>query len=275
MNVRIYPEWFIDGPWHGEDKRKRAPHLQGMIRCALPRPFDVRRLLSNELVGEDLIPSADLSYDEYTYVPKWVDVFGERICVWVSEHNAGSTNYRPGQEPDWVRMLGQLIMSPHRADGDNVPYNVAPIAERHRDRWDIEHEVRREVRNELSELQRRNSILSRDLQRAQTHNVLRAPSIHRLRDAPRSSAILEYKDDDGLHEIISVENIVLYFDDGDGTPENPPSWVATAQGPDTNSGDHRAPITGYGTTKKAAIIALLADGFGVYARMIEIGERMK
>lgn len=267
MNVRIYPEWFVDGPWHGEDKRKKCPHLQGRIRCALPRPFDVRQLLNNELTGEDLIPE-DPSFDEYTYVPKWVDIFGERICVWISESNAGSANFIQGTEPDWVRMLGQFIMSPHRINDDNTPFNIAPLAERHRDRWDIEHEVRREVRRELSELQRRNSALSRDLQRAQTYNVLQAPSIHRITEDARPSAVLEYKDDEGNHELVSFENVVLFFDEGDGTPENAPSWVATAQ-------SDQGPITGYGTTKKAAIIALLADGLGVYARMIEIGERIK
>lgn len=274
MNVRIYPEWFIDGPWHGEDKRKKAPHLQGVVRCSLPRPFDVRELLSNELTGDDLTPQ-ELTFDEYTYIPKWVDIFGERICVWVSEENAGSMN-SPGRESDWVRMLGQLIMSPHRADSPDGPFNVGGIAQRHRERWDLEHEARREVRNELADLKRRIQVLTRDLQRAQTFNVLHnTPSIHRLEDAPRPSALMEFRDDDGEHGYVYFENIVLFLDEGDGTPENPPAWIATAQGSGVSDSDHKPPCTGYGTTKKAAIIALLADGLGVYARMVEIGERMK
>jgi hypothetical protein len=275
MSSRLYPEWFIDGPWHGEDKRKKCPHLQGMIRCALPRPFNARQLLSNELTGEDMI--AELGYDEYIYVPKWVDVFGERICVWVSETNAGNVGNSgaTSQYPDWVLMLGQLVMSPHRIDTPEGRFNVGGIAQRHRERWDVEHEIRRDVRDEISELRRRNTILTRDLQRAQTARVLQAPSIHRLVDAPRSSAIIELKDDDGKHEFVSFENVILYLDEGDGTPENPPAWVATAQGPGDGDSDHKPPCMGYGTTKKAAIIALLADGLGVYARMIEISERMK
>lgn len=276
MSVRIYPEWFIDGPWHGEDKRKKCPHLQGIIRCALPRPFDVRTLLSTDLQGTDLIPQ-EPHFDEYTYVPKWVDIFGERICIWVSERNAGTVG-GPGSEPDWVRMLGQLIMSPHRADGENVPYNVGPLAQRHRDRWDIEHEVRRSVYQETRELQGTIRRLEEDLRRARTANVLATPRPHPLKEAyeaDQSSASLGLRDDEGNQFHVAFKNIVLYFDEGDGTSENPPSWVATAQGPGDSDSDHKPPCTGYGTTKKAAILALLADGLGVYARMIEIGERMK
>lgn len=275
MSVRIYPEWFIDGPWHGEDKRKKCPHLQGRIRCALPRPFDVRRLLSSEPTAQDVMD--DLEYDEYTYVPKWVDVFGERICVWVSEENAG-TLAAPSRYPDWVVMLGQIIMSPHRTDGDNTPFNVGGVVQRHRERWDIEHEVRRDVRRQTEDLQRQIRELESQLMRVRTANVLaqtRVTNTSQLKNAERSSALLEFKDDDGVHEQIMFENVVLYLDEGDGTPENPASWVATAQGPGDCGSDHKPPCMGYGTTKKAAIIALLADGLGVYARMIEIGERMK
>lgn len=255
MNVRGYPEWFIDGPWHGEDKRKKAPHLQRAIRVALPRPFNARTLFEEN----------PFTFDEYTYIPKYVDVFGERLCVWVSEQNAGNVG-RPGFESDWVRMLGQLIMAPHRSES---PADVHPIARVHQQRWDIANEVRREVRQEMAELQRRNDALRRDLQRAQTFQVLEQPSIRRLEVTEKNSAILELYFNEGCHEFIHFEDIVLYFDDGDGTDENPPSWVATAQ---DQTG---RPCTGYGTTEKSAIIALLADGLGVYARMIEIGERMK
>lgn len=259
---RIYPEWFIDGPWHGEDKRKKAPHLQTLIRVALPRPISARDLLDPESIDP-----VDLSFDEYRYVPKYVDVFGERLTVWVSEQNAGNVG-RPGYESDWVRMLGQLIMAPHRV-GDNAA-DIRPMAQVHRQRWDIEHEVRREVRREMAELHRQNEVLARDLQRAQTNRVLEQPSIHRLPMNSKNSAMIELKYDENVgHAYVQFNDVVLYFDEGDGTDENPPSWIATAQ--DT----YDRPCTGYGTTKKAAIIALLADGLGVYARMIEIGERMR
>lgn len=264
--MRIYPEWFIDGPWHGEDKRKKCPHLQGIVRCALPRPFSVRQLLSNELTGGDV--QYDIGYDEYTYVPKWVDIFGERICVWISEENAGSVGYSQGHEPDWVRMLGQLILAPHRQDVESPSFNVGGIAQRHRDRWDLEHEVRREVRRELADAQMKIRRLEEELRRARTNQVLHTPTPEAVFVAP-NSAKLALKDDVGEEAHVHFDNIVLYFDEGDGTEENPPSWIATAQDPADR------PCTGYGTTKKSAIIALLADGIGVYARMIEIGERMK
>lgn len=272
MSVRIYPEWFIDGPWHGEDKRKKCPHLQGMVRCVVPRPFNVRALLD-----ADTSPIDTPEYDEYRYVPKWVDVFGERICVWVGEMNAAGSFLPTGAHPDWVRMLGQLVMEPHRTDGENTPFNVGGIVQRHRERWDIEHEVRRDVRGELSRLRQRITDLEIQLRRANTANVLNErPRLNtRLQSKPHSAAVLEFKDDEGTHEFIMFENIVLYLDEGDGTPENPASWVATAQGPIQMGSDHSPPCTGYGTTKKAAIVALLADGVGVYARMIDIGERMK
>lgn len=267
MSVRIYPEWFVDGPWHGEDKRKRCPHLQGIVRCAMVRPFNVRELLSTDLAGADMIPEP--TFDEYTYIPKWVDVFGERLCVWVSETNAGNIG------GDWVRMLGQLIMFPHRLDGDKVPYNVGPIAERHRDRWDIEHEVRREVRREISEAQQTIRRLEDDIRRLRTANVLASRPTNPFKLMRENSARIALRDDEDTLAHVEFDNIVLYFDEGDGTEKNPPSWVATAQGPVVIGSDHQPPCTGYGTTKKAAIIALLADGLGVYARMIEIGERMK
>lgn len=270
MSSRLYPEWFIDGPWHGEDKRKKCPHLQGMVRCVVPRPIDVRELL-NDAASPIEIPL----HDEYIYVPKWVDVFGERILVWVGEIVAGTT--RADAYPDWVRMLGQLVMAPHRLDVDGTPYNVGAIAQRHHERWDIEHEVRREVRQEIDALKGKIQALEVRLRRANTAVVLHEQQrlTTRLDGIERSAACIEIKDEDGEHEFIRFENIVLYFDEGDGTPENPPSWVATAQGPIQSGSDHSAPCTGYGTTKKAAIIALLADGLGVYSRMIDIGERMK
>lgn len=267
MSVRIYPEWFIDGPWHGEDKRKKCPHLQGSVRCVVPRPFNARALL------DDSVSEAP-EYDEYVYVPKWVDVFGERICVWVGEMNAGQ---RLDRYPDWVVMLGQLVMSPHRTDGESAPFNVSGIATRHRERWDIEHEVRREVHEEMRRLKNTVRELEEHIRRENTSRVLaqRSTTASRLKNTETSLAVLEFKDDEGTHGYISFKNIVLYLDEGDGTSENPPAWVATAQGPLQPDTDHSAPCTGYGTTKKAAIIALLADGLGVYARMIDIGERMK
>ncbi len=255
---RTYPEWFIDGPWHGEDKRKKAPHLQTAICVALPRPISGRELLAeaNEL---------DLNFDRYIYVPKHVNIFGEVLTVWISEANAGDFG-TIGRESEWVRMLGQLIMAPHRTDQSTDAQSVAWT---HRQRWDVENEVRREIRHEIAGLRRENEELRRTLQRAQTQVVLEMQSAYKaLPDKGGPAAMLELTID-GVSESILFQNVVLYFDDGDGTAENPPSWIATAQ--DKTS----RPCTGYGTTEKAAIIALLADGLGVYARMIEIGDRMK
>lgn len=262
----MYPEWFIDGPWHGEDKLKKCPHLQGVIRCALPRPFDARSLLDTEPVPS----GADLAFDEYTYVPKWVDVFGERICVWVSEMNAGMVSRE--SYPDWVAMLGQLIMSPHRTDGTHNNYDVGGMARIHRDRWDIDHEIRRAVYVESSQLQQRIRRLEDENRRLRTGAVLdMSPTAqndrYRLVHVDRSAAIIEMMYEQQEHSYVRLDNIIVFFDEGDS--ENSPSWVATAQGP------NESPSTGYGTTKKAAMVALLADALGVYARMVDIGERMK
>jgi hypothetical protein len=268
MSVRTYPEWFIDGPWHGEDKRKKCPHLQGMIRCALPRAFTYQDFIQEPDPSTLIEPS----FDEYVYVPKYVDVFGERLVVWTGERNVGIRT-RPGDEqPDWVRMLGQLILAPHRIEDGQSTFDVRSLARNHQMRWDIEHEVRRDLDRQYRE---RIRVLEQQLHYARV-------SIRDTRTASGESrwhgnctATIDFTDDEGIRSVIQFRNIVLYFDEGDGTDESPPSWIATAQGPENASSDHLTPCTGYGTTKKAAIVALLADGIGVYTRAIEIGERMR
>lgn len=255
MSVQRYPEWFIDGPMHGEDRLVKFPGTHTMIRCVLPRPLDVRMLIDPGTVDLD-----DAAFDEYTYVPKYVDVFGERLCIWISVQNAADPG-EPGNEADWLRMLGQLIMAPHR-DGSDI---VQRVADRHRLRWDVEHEVRRSVNGEMRALKSEIARLKGELLRAQTQRVLNETNAYEP-FVPPNTAKIALKDDVGEEAQAFFENIVLFFDEGDGTAENPPSWIATAAG---LSG---TPCTGYGTSKKAAIIALLADGLGVYARMIEFSE---
>jgi hypothetical protein len=256
--MRTYPEWFIGGPWHGRDKMRECPHLRGPVRVANVRPLNYAEFVNVE-------PTTDIGLDEYAYIPKYIDVFGERVLVWVGESEAGGN-----RESDWIRMLGQLIMFPHRTDEGRTPVDTRPITQRHQERWDVEHEVTRNVehryRDRIQSLERQ----VHDARRQRDSAIEMKAKTYRL-DGETSVAILEFADDKSEHVYISFQNIVVYFDEGDGTDENPPSWVATAQESSLRDG----PFTGYGTTKRAAYIALLADGLGVYARMIAIGERAR
>lgn len=263
--MRQYPEWFIGGPWHGRDKLKECPHLQTMIRVASTPSLNVAEILGATEPSFEMPP-----IDQYIYVPKFVDVFGERLTVWIGEGEG--SELRRDRYPDWVLMFGQMLMFPHRNDESRTPADVQPVTRNHALRWEVENEVRRDVerefRNRVQYLERENVRLAS----LRAHAPPTPVPVSVLDHTEGPAGYLEFYEEEESH-VARFDKITLYFDEGDGD-ENPPSWVATAQGP-PGADDHGKPYTGYGTTQKAAIIALLADRVGVYARMIEIGERMR
>ena len=258
MTSRSYPEWFVGGPWHGKDKlRSEAAHFETLVRVAQPRPFNPADLLDSSPI--------DFRVDEYEYVPRSVDVFGQRLRVWVGQSN--------GQcEPNWVELVGELIMRPHRSALREFEHED----ERYRSQWSREREIRRQITQEMDCRHENMRAYIRELEGRirRFRRTDREGTVHQLSSHGPTSALLEFAHD-GEHAYIGFKNIVVFFDDGDGTGENPPSWVATAQDVDDNT-TSKVPEymnIGYGTSPKAAIIALLAAGLGVYARMINISGR--
>jgi hypothetical protein len=247
--IRRYPEWFIGGPWHGRDKTIVCPHLQSMVRVASV----------NE--GSD----AESITEEYVYTPRNADVFGEPVTVWVGDHE-NPHPYVNGEPSEWVQLFGQLLMSPHRKD-TTTPFNVAPYAAIHRDRWEIEREIRNELTvrfgAELHQLRNRVRFLSRTA---------------RPRNPEVSGLGVENEDGDACvlqvklgHKVTSVrfDHVVLYEDPG--TDEHPAGWVATGQAPARSelgdaSWDEKS-FTGYAPDKTGAVVALIADRLGYYARL--------
>lgn len=255
-----YPEWFVGGPWHGKDKLREAPNINDRIRVATVRPFDISEFINPS-------PTTEFHHDEYTYVPRHARIFGETLTVWISEHDAGLL--ASGHDTEVSRLLGQLIMSPHRVDeADRQPFNVGGVAQRHRDLFELERQATREADRRFRQ---RITQLEAEIQRLRSQpvrhcgHVIVHPNQQLQRDM-RPTAIMELVDDDHNHDFVVFGNITLFFDEGND--EIPPSWVATAQGEDDK------PYTGYGTSKRGAIIALLADALDVYARMIET-ERIR
>lgn len=258
--MRTYPEWFVGGPWHGRDKTRdlNVAHLQGQIRVAHVRNSQID--YSEQILAE------------YVYVPKFVDIWGERLCVWIGEQDAALTDVHR-RESEWLKLLGQMMLAPHRTDEGRSPVGIDDMTRRHRDRRSIEQEARREMeahyRERLEELETQ----VREWQRLSVVGKTVSSFVnHRIPNDMKSACVVEIHDENGEACEAYFTDVVVYFDQGDGTEENPPSWVATAQ--EDQDGKH-GPFTGYGTTPKAAMLALLADGLGVYARMIEIGERTR
>lgn len=267
MPRRKYPEWFIGGPWHGKDRLTEAPNLHDRIQVATVDPIDFGSFLNPS-------PEIDLSFNRYTYVPRHANVFGELITVWVGEENVPELIHE--QNSDTSRLLGQLIMSPHRNDIPGTSsFDIGPYAERHRTRYEIEREIRIELEREYG---RRISSLSAQLQNVRAVPAARVtrcdhhPMTRVLTNELQTAGVLEIVDDENGHSLVIFPKVTVYFDEGNGTDEQPPSWVACAQGDSQSGDDHGKPYTGYGTTKRAAIIALLADALDVSARMVEMSE---
>lgn len=278
MNRR-YPEWFIGGPWHGRDKLKECPHLQSIVRVAsvVPSRLDVRELLSRGDELPDTTVVTNPITEEYVYSPRRVDVFGEGITVWVGDNESPRLDER-GQLPEWVQMLGQLLLSPHRLTPGGDPFDVAPYARIHRDRWETERQIRRELQqqyqDELNRLRSTVSALSRQVDqhhRASDRRGLRHDEIEMHLD-PDDACIFRINIE-GKVTFVRFEDITLYEDPGDD--ENPPGWVATGQAPYKNaSGEFNdTGFTGFAEDKTGAILALVADRLGHYARLTAYGDR--
>lgn len=276
MNRR-YPEWFIGGPWHGKDKLKECPHLQSLVRVAsvVPRTLDLTTAVD---VGEAMrsIPAIEDVIEEYVYSPRRVDVFGEDIIVWVGDNESiHRDDY--GRLPEWVQMLGQLIMAPHRLTPNGDPFDVGPYARIHRDRWEDERQIRRELQrqyqSELNRLRSTVSSLSRQVERHQRSQLdeMRPSDNVEITD-PDDACVFRMKVD-GHVTFIRFESITLYEDPGD--EENPAGWVATGQAPHKNaSGEYSdTGFTGFAEDKTGAILALVADRLGHYARLTAYGDR--
>lgn len=273
MSIRRYPEWFIGGPWHGKDKLRECPHLQSIVRVAsvVPRVLDLRD--TDLVTAMRELPAVETIEEEYVYVPRRADVFGEQVTVWVGDHEnpRAATN---GEPPEWVQMFGQLIMAPHRLAPDGSSFDVAPFARVHRDRWETEREIRRDLeRRYHDELNRLRSQVSR---MAREHSLPRR-SVPRTPDfdieqEENDACLLQFKLDDEVRSV-SFTNVTLYADPGD--EEHPAGWVATAVGAlESSPGvwEDDVAFTGYAKDKKGAIVALLADKLGYYARMTSYGK---
>lgn len=252
-----FPEWFVGGPWHGKDKLEACPNLQGSVMVAVPEPLDYNpRMIT-------MIPTMeDMRINRVVYVPKRFSFFGEILTAWVMDDHDFISDHETG------RLLGELIMAPHKIKTD-TGYNriMAEAASPHLERWQIEREIRGELnseyRQQISTLEGRLAEFQR-LARLTDHGegIWLYQDVTDGRNAGRLEIATE-------SEWVSVQfdRVTCYLDQG--TDEDGPSWVATAQavrGPD-------GPVTGYGTTPKAAILAMLADAIDVYARMVDTSEK--
>lgn len=275
--MRLYPEWFIGGPWHGRDKAKVCPHLQSSVRVAMVSPitFDLRDSAEENL--------ANAHVNEYIYVPKRADVFGEPVIVWVGEQDAGNAFAPNGDVADWVAMFGQLIMSPHRKNGNTEPFSVERYAEVHRQRFDIEREVTQRVerahRDEITRLKQRIAFLAQTMpaQRMHTDEVFDRPFHRRgpeglIENSETDAGEIKIKWD-GRVLTARFDDITTYEDPGDD--DNPPGFVSTAQAMGkTEDGDmDMVGFTGYGPDPVSAVLALLADKLGYYARLTDYGSK--
>lgn len=245
-----YPEWFIGGPWHGEDKRVRAPNLDRAIHVAVQPEIDIADLTS---------PEINVQFNQVRYEAQRCVIFGVQLTVWViSDEIANLQNPYSNAS----KLLGELIMYPHRID--RPAPDVTPITDRYRTRWEIEREVRRDLEREYSQRLVDASIARRP--EYMPGGIVPAPAPRfKLGSDVTHGVYMELIADDN-REVISLPRITTFFDQGND--EVSPAWVATAQGPGLNS--ETKPYTGYGTSERAAIVALAADALGIFARMVEL-----
>jgi len=245
-----YPEWFIGGPWHGEDKRVRAPNLDRVVHVAMNDPIDYRDIMNNP------DPMTTISFHQVMYVPQRCVIFGVQLTVWVLNDEVPNLQ---NINSETSRLLGELIMFPHR---DNVAAESlrGPI-DRYRLRWEIEREVRADLEREYRR-QVRDAVST---VRMTPPPAPERTERHKLRPDVTHGVYIELITDDN-REIVMFDKVTTYFDQGN--EEVSPAWVATAQGEGQHS--ETRPYTGYGTSERAAILALAADKLGVYARMVEL-----
>jgi hypothetical protein len=271
--MTLYPEWFIGGPWHGKDKRTVCPNLQGMVTVAVSP--------SLQEIFSQPDPNMEMGVDHIHYVPRSFAVFGQRLIVWLTEEDASSIIGTAGtgalvnpidRGQELMRMIGELIMAPHAVVGGHAGYDVGAIAEQRSSEWQEQIDRERwadqryagtidEYRRTISQQRAQIDQLSRQVRRESMGDQWRY-----FQDTESVPAIKMELAADGLWWGVDQANVTTYLDQGDGTEESPPAWVATAQT------DH-GPITGYGTNVKAALIAMAADACQVYARMIDISEK--
>jgi hypothetical protein len=244
-----YPEWFIGGPWHGEDKRLRAPNLDRTIHVAVQQPMNVNDFLNDR-------PELDTTFQRVEYQPQRCVIFGVQLTVWVISDEIPNLN---NPYSAISKSLGELIMMPHR-DSRQTPEMTREI-DRYRTRWDIEREVRREL-----EATYRQRLMDASIaQRPAPSPMVR----YALGEECTTGVYIEVKMN-GATDSLRFPEITTYFDQGND--EMSPAWVATAQGVGEHS--ETKPYTGYGTTERAAIVALAADGLGVYARMVDLEKEV-
>lgn len=262
--VSRLPEWFVGGPWHGRDKLVVCPNLQDMIRVVQQPEMRV------SVFSADVRVSATPETDYFTYVRSRISLFGYIITVWVGQDDARRLNGLGNsvREHELSRLVGGLLLAPHKIeDGAGLPPNGGEYAramEResrsYSDPWQRERAIRDEIMAEFSEEISRYRARIRDLE-AENH---RGSFEWIYRSETRAAGRIEVNTgEDWAGE--NFRNITVFLDEGTGSDQGP-SWVATAQGT-------RGPVTGYGTTSRAAIVAMLADAIDVYARMIDTSEK--
>lgn len=247
--MQRYPEWFLGGPWHGEDKRVRAPNLDRTIHVAMQPDLNVRDLL-------DMSPEMDMPVvEQVTYIPQRCMVFGIRLTLWVIQDEIPNLGRI---DSPIMKALGELIMFPHR-DPEHRP-NLEGHTDRYRLRWEMEREVRRELEGVYRQRLMDASIASRpEFNRPEP---VERPKLH---ETVTHGVYLEVVVN-GTRLNVNLPTVTTFFDEGND--EVKPAWVATAQGPGIHS--ETKPYTGYGTSERAAIVALAADALGIYARMVEL-----
>jgi hypothetical protein len=248
--MRTYPEWFVGGPWHGRDKLVEHPNVQSAVRVcyATPQTLDILGFQSD--LEAPMMPS----FQEYTYYPKRASIFGELLTVWVGESDANI----------WLEKLGQLILKPHRTDSDPQGQDESDLHQivlpQHRTSWldgtvnfmRIEEEINRYISTPGQEF-------ARDI-----HNEITRRKYAAAGERTNSGELWIKVDDQFL--TVKFIKIQIYEDLGD--EQNFPGWTATAQ----DQGTTPVGFTGYGPTKVSAVLALLADKLGYYARLTDYGK---
>lgn len=261
--TKRYPEWFVGGPWHGKDKLKQCPNLPGPIMVSAMPDIDYRSMISAD-------PHADMPVlTQVMYVSQQFIMIDRVIPVWIPAADAVEVNVS-GSET-YKRITGQivdLIMAPHENRPDRPAFDTEAGTDAWRHDWEIRRQTDLETRQSVRlQYEQRLQELSLECQRLRGQIIdrpsMRDDSRYCNQAGPGMDAGQVELVADGKWDMARFDTITTYLDQGDD--EQGPSWVATAQG-------DRGPVTGYGTSRAAAILAMLADSMNIYARMIDTSE---
>lgn len=272
--IRRYPEWFIGGPWHGKDKLKQCPNLPGPVMVAsMPEELEPVSFL------EPLNPVSERPFfDQIMYVSREFHMVDRTLKVWIPNEDASAVNDPNGATFRRVMSsLLDLVMLPHEISAGNPGdprFDVEAATEEYRRQREAERQrtiaFRASLREETQNDYRRIQELSLECQRLRGEvQRLKYGADTDWRYASMSNTADAYA---GQIEIVAdrrwlkarYEQATVFFDQGND--EIDPSWVATAQ-------SDQGPVTGYGTSPGAAMLAMLADALDICARMIDTSEK--